>query len=162
MPDLSRTPSSPIYEIVHRILAQPDFKNFDIVKAPEIVPTKITFDLYNFAPDHPARSHSDTYFIDDTNTGGNSIRNAELYQRQVAKLWDNYGSLKREVQEDTSFFATSEGYETLVEYERFFYGELGTGGLTDFDNKMQQSILNPDPTKQTRDAYDYYGMMQEE
>jgi phenylalanyl-tRNA synthetase alpha chain len=67
MPDLSRTPSSPIYEIVERILAEQDFKNFDIVKSPEIVPTKITFDLYNFASDHPARSHSDTYFIDDTN-----------------------------------------------------------------------------------------------
>jgi phenylalanyl-tRNA synthetase alpha chain len=67
MPDLSRTQTSPIYEIVHRILSQPDFKNFDTVKAPEIVPTNITFDLYNFAPDHPARSHSDTYFIDDTN-----------------------------------------------------------------------------------------------
>ena len=67
MPDLSRTPSSPIYEIVHRILSEKDFKNFDIIKTPEIVPTEITFDLYNFAPDHPARSHSDTYFIDDTN-----------------------------------------------------------------------------------------------
>ena len=67
MPDLSRDPSSPIYEIVHRILSEKDFKNFDIVKSPEIVPTNITFDLYNFAPDHPARSHSDTYFIDDTN-----------------------------------------------------------------------------------------------
>ena len=67
MPDLSRTPTSPIYEIVHRILAEADFQKFDIVKAPEIVPTNITFDLYNFAPDHPARSHSDTYFLDDTN-----------------------------------------------------------------------------------------------
>lgn len=67
MPDLSRTPSSPIYEIVHRILSEQDFKNFDIIKSPEIAPTKITFDIYNFAPDHPARSHSDTYFIDDTN-----------------------------------------------------------------------------------------------
>ena len=67
MPDLTRTPSSPIYEIVHRILSQPDFKDFDIVKSPEIVPVDVTFDLYNFAPDHPARSHSDTYFIDDTN-----------------------------------------------------------------------------------------------
>lgn len=67
MPDLSRNPSSPIYEIVHRILSQPDFKDFDIVKSPEIVPIDVTFDLYNFAPDHPARSHSDTYFIDDTN-----------------------------------------------------------------------------------------------
>jgi phenylalanyl-tRNA synthetase alpha chain len=67
MPDLTRTPSSPIHEIVSRILSQPDFKNFDIVKSPEIVPTSVTFDLYNFAPNHPARSHSDTYFIDDTN-----------------------------------------------------------------------------------------------
>ena len=67
MPDLSRTPSSPINEIIQRILAQPDFKDFDIIKSPEIVPTSITFDLYNFAPNHPARSHSDTYFIDDTN-----------------------------------------------------------------------------------------------
>ncbi len=67
MPDLSRNEASPIYEIVHRILSQPDFKDFDIVKSPEIVPVDVTFDLYNFAPDHPARSHSDTYFIDDTN-----------------------------------------------------------------------------------------------
>jgi len=67
MPDLSRTPDSPIYEIVHRILSEPDFNNFDIVKSPEVVPTSVTFDLYNFAPDHPARSHSDTYFIDETN-----------------------------------------------------------------------------------------------
>ncbi len=67
MPDLSRIPASPIYEIVHRILSLPDFKNFDVIKTPEIVPTSVTFDLYNFAPDHPARSHSDTYFIDDTN-----------------------------------------------------------------------------------------------
>ena len=67
MPDLSRTLSSPIHEIIERILAQADFQNFDIIKTPEIVPTSITFDLYNFAPDHPARSHSDTYFIDEEN-----------------------------------------------------------------------------------------------
>ena len=67
MPDLTRSPDSPIYEIVHRILSQPDFKDFDTIKSPEIVPVNVTFDLYNFAPDHPARSHSDTYFIDDTN-----------------------------------------------------------------------------------------------
>lgn len=67
MPDLSRTPTSPIYEIIHRILSQPDFKNFDTIKTPEIVTTHVTFDLYNFAPDHPARSHSDTYFLDDKN-----------------------------------------------------------------------------------------------
>ena len=65
MPDLSRTEGSPISEIVNRILKIKDFENFDIIKAPEIVPTDITFDLYDFAPDHPARSRSDTYFLDD-------------------------------------------------------------------------------------------------
>lgn len=67
MPDLSRQNNSPIHEIVQRILNQPDFKNFDIIEVPEIVSTQITFDLYNFAPNHPARSRSDTYFIDDEN-----------------------------------------------------------------------------------------------
>lgn len=67
MPDLSRKENSPIHEIVERILAEPDFKNFDIVKSPEVVSTEVCFDLYNFAPDHPARSHSDTYFVDDKN-----------------------------------------------------------------------------------------------
>jgi phenylalanyl-tRNA synthetase alpha chain len=67
LPDLSRKKNSPIHEIVERVLVQPDFKNFDTIKTPEIVSTDITFDLYNFAPDHPARSHSDTYFIDDKN-----------------------------------------------------------------------------------------------
>jgi phenylalanyl-tRNA synthetase alpha chain len=67
MPDLSRTPTSPIYEIIQRILSQPDFKSFDTIKTPEIVTTHVTFDLYNFAPEHPARSHSDTYFLDDKN-----------------------------------------------------------------------------------------------
>ncbi len=67
MPDLSRKPGSPIHEIVERILSQPDFKNFDVIKSPEIVNTEVSFDLYGFAPNHPARSHSDTYFIDDKN-----------------------------------------------------------------------------------------------
>ena len=67
MPDLSRTNSSPIHEIVKRILSQPDFKSFDVIKVPEIVPTDVSFDLYGFAKDHPARSPSDTYFLDKDN-----------------------------------------------------------------------------------------------
>jgi phenylalanyl-tRNA synthetase alpha chain len=65
MDDLSRKEGSPIAEIVNRILKIDEFKNFDIIKSPEIVPTDVTFDLYDFALDHPARSHSDTYFLDD-------------------------------------------------------------------------------------------------
>ncbi len=67
MPDLSRTEGSPIHEIVQRIIASPEFKGFDVIEVPEIVPANISFDLFDFPADHPARSKSDTYFIDDKN-----------------------------------------------------------------------------------------------
>jgi phenylalanyl-tRNA synthetase alpha chain len=67
MPDLSRTQGSPICEMVQRILAIPDFKDFDIIQTPEIVPADISFDLFDFPADHPARSKSDTYYINDKN-----------------------------------------------------------------------------------------------
>lgn len=67
MPDLSRTEGSPIKELVDKIISDPDFKNFDIIKAPEIVPTYVAFDLFDFPSSHPARSKSDTYYVDDEN-----------------------------------------------------------------------------------------------
>ena len=65
MPDLSRTPGSPIAELVRRILASPYFKDLDVIKTPEIVPADVSFDLFDFPPDHPARSRSDTYYVND-------------------------------------------------------------------------------------------------
>ncbi|MCL5667202.1 MAG: hypothetical protein M1383_05545, partial [Patescibacteria group bacterium] len=41
------------------------FNNFDIVQTPEIVPADLSFDLFDFPADHPARSKSDTYYVDD-------------------------------------------------------------------------------------------------
>ncbi|MDR3642928.1 MAG: hypothetical protein P4L74_04855 [Candidatus Doudnabacteria bacterium] len=67
MPDLARSPGSPINEMVRDILAIPDFKNFDIIQTPEIVPAGISFDLFDFPQNHPARSKSDTYYVDDKN-----------------------------------------------------------------------------------------------
>jgi len=67
MPDLSRTPSSPLGEIVKRVKALPRFKDFDDIEIPEIVPADISFDLFDFPVDHPARSKSDTYYVDDKN-----------------------------------------------------------------------------------------------
>ena len=64
MPDLSRTPGSPIYELAERIIDLPDFKDFDVVQVPEIVPAVQSFDLFDFPADHPARSTSDTYYVD--------------------------------------------------------------------------------------------------
>ncbi|MEK7116669.1 MAG: hypothetical protein AAB837_00705 [Patescibacteria group bacterium] len=65
MPDLSRTTGSPIAEIVERIVKAPYFKDLDVIKTPEIVPADVSFDLFDFPADHPARSHSDTYFVDN-------------------------------------------------------------------------------------------------
>lgn len=67
MPDLSRTPGSPLYEIVQAALGTPVLQGFDNIVIPEIVPASINFDLFDFAPDHPARSTSDTYYADDKN-----------------------------------------------------------------------------------------------
>lgn len=67
MPDLSRTKTSPLHEIVERVTSLSTFKKFDVIDIPEIVPADISFDLFNFAKDHPARSPSDTYYVDDKN-----------------------------------------------------------------------------------------------
>lgn len=66
LPDLSRTPGNPIHELVERILNLEAFADFDVIQAPEIVPADISFDLFNFPKDHPARSRSDTYFVDES------------------------------------------------------------------------------------------------
>ncbi len=67
MADLSRTSGSPLNEIVKRVLALPTLAAFDDINIPEIVPTNILFDMFNFAADHPARSKSDTYYVDEKN-----------------------------------------------------------------------------------------------
>ncbi|PIR88729.1 MAG: hypothetical protein COU09_00660 [Candidatus Harrisonbacteria bacterium CG10_big_fil_rev_8_21_14_0_10_44_23] len=67
MPDLSRTAGSPIYELVQRIRGAKDFEDFAIVEVPEIVPADQSFDLFDFPADHPARSKSDTYYVDEEN-----------------------------------------------------------------------------------------------
>lgn len=60
MADLSRKDSGPIRELVNNIVGLEQFNDFDIITIPEIVPADASFDLFNFPPDHPARSHSDT------------------------------------------------------------------------------------------------------
>ncbi len=67
MSDLSRTEGSPLKAIIDHVAQIPAFKDFDNVIIPEIVPVDVSFDMFNFAPDHVARSKSDTYYVDDTN-----------------------------------------------------------------------------------------------
>src|SRR3989344_2023449 len=67
MPDLSRTSGSPLYEIVQRVKKVPTLKGFDDINIPEIVSAHISFDLFGFPTDHPVRSTSDTYYVDEEN-----------------------------------------------------------------------------------------------
>ena len=67
MPDLSRTPGSPLHEIVERVKNIPSLAEFDVTEIPEIVPASVSFDLFDFPEDHPARSKSDTYYADEKN-----------------------------------------------------------------------------------------------
>ncbi len=67
MPDLSRAESGPLRELINRIIALDQFNGFDVIQIPEIVPASESFDLFNFPADHPARSKSDTYYVDNAN-----------------------------------------------------------------------------------------------
>jgi len=67
MPDLSRADGSPLKEIVDRAMKVKNLAGFDTIQVPEIVPTNILFDLFNMPPEHPARSKSDTYYVNDEN-----------------------------------------------------------------------------------------------
>lgn len=67
LPDLSRTKGSPLKEIVDRTLKVPSLQGFDVIEVPEIIPTNILFDLFNMPEGHPARSKSDTYYVDESN-----------------------------------------------------------------------------------------------
>lgn len=67
MPDLSRTEGSPLKEIVDRTLEVKSLDGLDIIKVPEIIPVDILFDLFNMPVGHPARSKSDTYYVDEGN-----------------------------------------------------------------------------------------------
>lgn len=67
MPDLTRTEGSPIHELTKKIVELPEFSGFEVVRVPEIVPVRESFDLFNFPADHPARSRSDTYYVNDAN-----------------------------------------------------------------------------------------------
>lgn len=58
MPDLSRTEGSPLHAIVEHVKQTPALKDFDNIIIPEIVPASVSFDLFNFAPDHVARSNN--------------------------------------------------------------------------------------------------------
>lgn len=65
LPDLTRTDGSPLKAVIDIVIDLPNFKNFDLIDTSEIISPKVVFDLFNFPEDHPARSASDTYYVDE-------------------------------------------------------------------------------------------------
>lgn len=66
LPDLTRLEGSPVKAITERVINLPSLKNFDIIGTPQVISPEIVFDLFNFPKDHPARTESDTYYVDET------------------------------------------------------------------------------------------------
>ncbi len=63
--DLSKQDGSPVKAITERVINLPSLKNLDVIETPEVITPDVVFDLFNFPKDHPARSASDSYFLDD-------------------------------------------------------------------------------------------------
>jgi len=92
LPDLTRKEHSPIKFIVDRILAMDMFKDFDVIDIPEIVSVRDNFDLLNAPKDHPSRSKSDTYYVDDNH----------ILRTQTTVMWPFYlqrSEVRRELEE---------------------------------------------------------------
>lgn len=102
MPDLSRTSGHPLHEIVQRAMGAKSLAGFDVITIPEIVPVHVTFDLFNMPPGHPARSASDTYYVNDEN----------ILRTHDTVMWYYYLTLpaiKEKMQRGESFGVTCYG-----------------------------------------------------
>lgn len=80
MPDLTRTPGSPIKALVDKVLDVPTFRSFDVMKLPEAVSAEYNFDLLNTPKDHPSRKPTDTYYVDD----------AHVLRTHTTVMWPYY------------------------------------------------------------------------
>jgi phenylalanyl-tRNA synthetase alpha chain len=89
LPDLSRKENSPIKFIVDAVLGISLFKDFDVMKFPEIVSVRNNFDLLNAPLDHPSRKKTDTYYLNDDH----------VLRTQTTVMWPFYLE-KREILEE--------------------------------------------------------------
>jgi phenylalanyl-tRNA synthetase alpha chain len=80
LPDLSRQDGSPVLHLLQRVLDAPCVAGADRVTFPEIIPVERNFDLLNAPPDHPSRSPSDTYYVDD----------GHVLRTQTTSMWGWY------------------------------------------------------------------------
>jgi hypothetical protein len=83
--------------------------------------------------------------IQDTNSGGNTAENIDLFNYQLARIDEAYSKLHLETQSSLNKFLGKDGTPELEKFESFY----SAGGMKDYlVNEMQQAILNPNPNKQ--------------
>ncbi|MDO8729165.1 MAG: hypothetical protein Q7K26_04775 [bacterium] len=102
MPDLSRISGNPLNELIERLVNLPEFRNFDTIESPEIVDTKISFDIFNTPKNHPSRSRTDTYYVDDNH----------ILRTQTTVMWYYHVSneiVKERIKNNESIGALSYG-----------------------------------------------------
>ena len=80
LPDLTQKEGSPVKILVDQIIKLPRFKDFDLVDVPKIVSVEDNFDLLNTPKDHPSRSETDTYYLDQTH----------ILRTQMTVMWPYY------------------------------------------------------------------------
>ena len=80
LPDLTRLESNPVGMITDVVIGLPSLKNLDLIETPEIISPELVFDLFNFPKDHPARTSSDTYYVDD----------AHILRPHTSLMWKYY------------------------------------------------------------------------
>src|SRR3989344_6905506 len=102
MPDLSRDKSSPLFELAGRIKKIARFSDFDDVKSPDVLPADVSFDLFNFPAEHPARRPTDTYFVDN----GHILR---THTTLMWYYWLNQPEVKEKIKNKESVGAVSHG-----------------------------------------------------
>ena len=154
MPDLSRTQRSPIYELAQKIIKLPDFENFDVVRVPEIVPAMQSFDLFDFPLDHPARSKSDTYYVNNeyilrthTTISWYYYLTSEYAKAKILKDEPlgvlTYGKVYRKDEIDRrhmNIFHQMDGYFLLPKRD----GIIKADNLKDILVKIVQTVFGPD------------------
>ncbi|MEK9173425.1 MAG: hypothetical protein AAB594_02550 [Patescibacteria group bacterium] len=154
MPDLSRRERNPIRELVQRILDIPDLKDFDVIKDPEIVPGKESFDLFNFPPDHPARNRSDTYYLNDNYILRTHTTIMWYYYLRLPEIQArvkrgeaigllSYGKVYRKDEIDRNHMNVFHQMDGLYICKREEQA-LGVKELQDILTKIAQSIFGPD------------------
>lgn len=93
MSDLSRKKESPIFQIIDEVKKVETLKDFDEIKVPEIVGVKETFDLFNFPDNHPVRSKSDTYYVNEQN----------ILRTHTTVMWYYYFNIKEVLEKLETF-----------------------------------------------------------